>query len=248
MVRPVPVDDPALRLLLFHHAGGSHIAYRDWVRHFPADWEICLFEAPGRGRLHRQPLLPTVDGLVRWTLQPGSGVRPLLDRPFAVFGHSLGAMAAYEFTRLLAAEGLPEPRWLGISAARPPHAGPAAVTRRSHLPPSGLKAALLKMGGTSQAVLDEPELWSLFEPVLRNDFRAAEEWAPDTGLPRLTVPVSVYGGLSDPAVGTELLDGWAEWTEPWLGSTLFPGEHFYFLPDPRPLVDRIVAAVREVTG
>nr|BBD17743.1 thioesterase [Streptomyces sp.] len=247
VIRPVPVADPAMRLFLFHHAGGSHIVYRDWVKHFPADWEICLLEAPGRGRLHRLPLLPTVDELVRWTLEDGTGLTPLLDRPFAVFGHSLGAMAAYEFTRLLRAEGLPSPLWLGISAVRAPDAGPAAVTRRSHLPAPELKAALLEMGGTSQAVLDEPQLWSLFEPLLRNDFRAAEEWAPGPGLPPLDLPVSVFGGERDPAVRTELLDGWEKWTERWLGSTVFPGEHFYFQADPRPLIERITADIRKVT-
>ncbi|GAB2711089.1 thioesterase II family protein [Kitasatospora kifunensis] len=246
VIRPVPVDDPAMRLFLFHHAGGSHIVYRDWVKHFPADWEICLLEAPGRGRLHRLPLLPTVGELARSYLRDGADVKPLLDRPFAVFGHSLGAMAAYEFTRLLRAEGLPQPLWLGVSAVRPPHVGPSAVTHRSHLPAPELKAALLEMGGTSREVLDEPQLWELFEPLLRNDFRAAEEWKTELGLPRLDVPLSVFGGDADPAVRTEMLDGWERWTDHWLGRTLFPGRHFYFQDDPRPLIERIVTDIRRV--
>ncbi|WP_327690001.1 thioesterase II family protein [Streptomyces tubercidicus] len=243
VVRPRPVEAPAMRLFLLHHAGGSHLAYREWAEHLPADWEICLIEAPGRGRLHRLPPHPAVDDLARWA---ADAVEPLLDRPFGIFGHSLGAMAAYELTRLLQAEGRALPRWLGISAVRPPHAGREAVHRRSHLPVGELKEELERIGGTAREVLDEPSLWELFEPLLRNDFAAAEQWRPDTGLPPLPVPLSVYGGEDDPAVSAESLAGWERWTTRWLGLRLFPGGHFYFQQAVPEMVGRIVADARAV--
>ncbi|MFI1499924.1 thioesterase II family protein [Streptomyces platensis] len=237
VVRPRPVEAPAMRLFLLHHAGGSHLAYREWAGHLPADWELCLIEAPGRGRLHRLPPHPAVGGLARWA---ADAVEPLSDRPFGIFGHSLGAMAAYELTRLLQAEGRALPRWLGISAVRPPHAGPEAVHYRSHLPDDALKEELARIGGTPREVLDEPSLWGLFEPLLRNDFAAAEHWQPDTGLPPLPVPLSVYGGAGDPAVTVKSLVGWERWTTRWLGLRLFPGGHFYFQKAVTEVVGQIV--------
>jgi surfactin synthase thioesterase subunit len=244
-VRPAPLDSPVLRLFFFHHAGGSHLVYRDWARHFPTDWEICLLEAPGHGRLLRHPLCGTVDELARWAADV---VEPLLDRPFGIFGHSLGGMAAYDLARLLQARGGPRPRWLGVSAVRPPDAGPEHVVRRSHLPDPALRQALAEMGGSPPELLEDPQTWALFEKLFRTDFKAAETWRPRLDLPPLQVPTAVYGGNDDPSVGPGLLSGWQRWTTHWLGLRVFPGRHFYFQPDARPLADRIVADIRTAGG
>ncbi|CCB71978.1 Thioesterase (plasmid) [Streptantibioticus cattleyicolor NRRL 8057 = DSM 46488] len=244
MVCPRPVPDAALRIFLLHHAGGSHLAYRDWPALFPADWEVCLLEAPGRGRLADLPVLPTAEQVVTFFLED---LRPWLDRPFAVFGHSMGALLGYELTLRLMAEGLPLPVWLGLSARGAPRAdGHQDVVQRHLLSDDELRRVVGAMGGTPPEVLADPGWWAMLEPLLRNDFRLAETWRPAPGTPKLPVPVTVFGGEQDIVVRPERLAEWAGHTERYLGLRLSPGDHFYFRHDTWQVVDRIVADVAKV--
>jgi acyl carrier protein len=106
VIRPRPLSDPAARLFMFHQAGGSHLLYRGWAEHFPEDWELCLLEAPGRGRLQTLPLIDDCDRLVDYF---HTAIAPLLDRPFGFFGHSMGSLIAYQLIRRLLREGAPLP-------------------------------------------------------------------------------------------------------------------------------------------
>ncbi|WP_409054886.1 thioesterase II family protein [Streptomyces sp. SYP-A7185] len=112
-----------MRLFLLHHAGGSHLLYRGCTEHFPEGWELCLLEAPGRGR---SPLLLLVDDCGRLVDSLHAAIAPLLDRPFGFFGHSMGALIAYQLTRRLHERG-PLPTWLGVSAYGAPQGAPAAA-------------------------------------------------------------------------------------------------------------------------
>lgn len=126
---PQDPQDPQVRLFVFHHAGGSHLAYRDWPACFPAGWQVHLPDAPGRGPRDERPALHDATALVDHYLHT---LDDTMSGRFAFFGHSLGAMVAYELTRRLIDEGRTPPLWLGISARDPypavphPHSGAAA--------------------------------------------------------------------------------------------------------------------------
>ncbi|MBB1242388.1 thioesterase [Streptomyces durbertensis] len=221
---PRPVPGAALRLFLFHHAGGSHLLYRDWVRHFPADWEVHLLDAPGRGRLSHLPACPDVESLVDFFRDE---IVLAMDRPFAFFGHSMGGLAAYELTNRLAAEGLPEPVWLGLSARGAPrlHGEPE---NRHAMPDDELRRHLAAMGGTPPEVLADEDVWQLLSPMIRNDLRLVETWRPRPGTPPLRVPLSVFGGTEDVVVPPSRLTAWERHARRFLGLHLFEGDHFYF--------------------
>ncbi|MGQ0840937.1 thioesterase II family protein [Actinokineospora sp.] len=226
VVRPQPVPDARLRLFLFHHAGGSHHLFRDWLPLLPADWDAVLVDAPGRGRDAGTPAMSDVDSAVDWLL---TGLRPWLDLPFVFFGHSMGALLAQELTLRLAADDLPLPTWVGLSGRGAPRADGGLDTPARHtLPSPKLREAVARIGGSPREILDDPEWWALLEPMLRADFRLVETWRPVAGRPRLPVPVSAFGGTRDPAVPPERLTAWAEHTDRFLGVHLFPGDHFYF--------------------
>lgn len=131
MHRTQEPQDPQVRLFVFHHAGGSHLAYRDWPACFPAGWQVHLPDAPGRGPRDGRPALHDATALVDHYLHT---LDDTMSGRFAFFGHSLGAMVAYELTRRLVDEGRTPPLWLGISARDPfpavphphPHGGVAA--------------------------------------------------------------------------------------------------------------------------
>ncbi|SCK10290.1 Surfactin synthase thioesterase subunit [Streptomyces sp. WMMB 714] len=221
-----PVPRPQARLFLFHHAGGSHQVFRDWARYLPPEWEVCLTDAPGRGMLADSEPLQDVETLVRRFLDE---LLLWLDRPFAFFGHSMGALVAHELTLALAEARLPVPVWVGLSARGCPRSVTERPTALHQLPADRLRVELAGMGGTPQHVLDDPELWGLLEPVIRADFGLVERWRPgmrrDLAMP---VPFTVLGATRDPWATPAELAGWAEYGEHFRGCRLFEGEHFYF--------------------
>ncbi|MFC0602210.1 thioesterase II family protein [Streptomyces palmae] len=243
VIRPRPVERPALRLFVLHHAGGTHVLYRSWAALLPADWELCLLDAPGRPA---RPGVPcgTAAELAEVHL---ADIGPWTDRPYALFGHSMGAIAAFELALALRERGLAPPRWLGLSAVSPPEHHPRAEPRYA-LPDAQLRKAVGQMGGTTPEVLADPELWRLAEPVLRADLRMAECWRPRPGAAPLPVPLSVFAADGDRGAPPALMGTWAAHSTRFAGVHTLPGGHFYFQPDPAVLVGRIVAAIREVIG
>ena len=241
-----PVAWPAVRLFLFHCAGGSHLMYRGWERAFPADWDLCLVEAPGRGRLADLPLAANADELAAFLLP---AIAPWLNGPFALFGHSMGGLVAYDMTLRLAIADLPQPDWIGISARRPPDDPPPRPTILHHaMSDAELRDGLRAMGGTSPAVLADPRLWAVMAPVLRADLRISDTWRrPPT--PRFVPPpLSVFGGTADPCVPPDRLEGWRRYSPRFIGAHRFRGDHFYLhacLPE---LSRRIVADLAAVQG
>ncbi|MEV3994007.1 alpha/beta fold hydrolase [Streptomyces sp. NPDC049837] len=229
-----------LRLFVFHHAGGSHLPYRDWRGRFPAGWDVRTVDAPGRGLKGNRPPIGDAEGLVEHFLGELGGE---LGGRYALFGHSMGGLVAYELTRRLLAEGRTPPVWLGLSARGTPRPG-GEGTRRHLLPDDLLRRELAAMGGTPAAVLEEPELWEIFAPAIRGDLRLVETWRPAPDPAPLPVPLSVFGGTRDAVAPPERLEGWAERAEHFLGLHLFEGGHFYFLPDPAELTGRITEDVR----
>lgn len=242
VVRPVPRPEAAVRIFLFHHAGGSHLVYRAWAEQMPEDWDVCLLDAPGRGRLSGAAPCTDADTLVDFFRQQ---LDPYLDRPFAFFGHSMGGLAAYELTNRLLAEGGPAPVWLGLSARGAPRYG-AGPGERHLVPAPELRRYLEVMGGTPRDVLDDPDIWSMFEPVIRSDLELVETWCPRPETPPLTVPLSLFGGASDTVVPRDSLAAWAIHVERLQGMYVYPGGHFYFLDKVDDITRRIVGEVDRV--
>lgn len=236
VIRPRPLGDPLLRMVVLHHAGGSHVSFRRWARLLPAGWEACLVDAPGRGHDADAPPLRAMDELVRHLVRE---LAPLADRPFALFGHSMGAVVGFALCIELRAMGLPLPVWLGVSA----HPGPRTPDRRrtlelNRLAPDALRTALHRIGGVPQALVEDDELWDRIEPLLRADLEVAERWRPP-GVEVLPVPITAFCGQDDPVARRTAMLRWAGHTERFLGVREFAGDHF-FVQQAR---DEVVAAV-----
>lgn len=241
VIRPKPLSDPAARLFLFHHAGGSHLLYRGWAEHFPQDWELCLIEAPGRGHLQAHPLIDACDRLVDYV---HNAIAPLLDRPFALFGHSMGALIAYQLTRRLHDEGEPLPTWLGVSAYGAPRVE-ASTDDRPHLMSNDeLRAWLRNVGGSTPQLLDNDAVWPTFAPVFRSDFKLLDTWAPRHDPQPLPIPLSVFGGRRDKLTGEDRLLSLQAFTTRFRGLAMYEGDHFYVMDHGQPLAAAITAATR----
>lgn len=213
----------ALRMFCFPYAGGSATrVYGDWHRDLPAAVEVVPMEVPGRGARILETPVPTIAGLVADALPR---MLPRLDRPFVLFGHSLGAMVAYELAGLLVERYDLAPALLCVSGLSAP--GTPRKPDLDHLlPDPAFRARLRQLGGTPPEILDDDDLMEVLLPVLRADFGAADRWTPPGSGP-LPCPLLAFGGAEDPEAPPTTLAGWRRRTADRFEFRVFPGDHFF---------------------
>ncbi|MGW0880276.1 thioesterase II family protein [Streptomyces sp. NPDC002671] len=232
--RWVPQEHAAYRLFCLPYAGGSAAAYREWHAHAPEHIQICPLELPGRGgRFGEAPisrLRPLVDGLA-------DAVEPFLDRPFAVFGHSMGSLLAFELTRTLLRRGRPLPAHLFVSGRSAPDT-PSYRPPIHDAPDEDVMEQLRTLGGTPQEVLDDAELMELMLPTLRADFSVLENYEYLDG-PALPVPLTVFGGTADALVNPARLHGWRRQSSSGSRLRMLPGGHFFVHTATRTIMEEI---------
>ncbi|MGC9671050.1 thioesterase II family protein [Planosporangium sp. 12N6] len=229
-------DGARVRLFCFAHAGGGAAFFRRWRAALAPAVDVRPVLLPGReSRLDEAPyrrIEPLLDPLC-------AALEPHLDRPYALFGHSLGSVIAYEVARRLSDGGRPGPDCLIVSGRQAPR---ATSTRRTlwTLPDDEFVAAVGRMGGTPPEVFEHPDLLTMVLPALRADFELSETYRPLPG-GRLTCAIAAYLGVDDPEVDRAGLLRWHEETTGEFTTRLFAGDHFY-LAGGRP---EVLSAVRE---
>ncbi|WP_176611297.1 thioesterase II family protein [Actinomadura sp. WMMB 499] len=228
----------SMRLFCLPHAGGSAVFYRTWAKEISPAVEVQAVQYPGRADRMGEPL---IDDAYRLARLVAGALAPLADRPTALFGHSMGAVIAYEVARLLQERGS-APVHLFASGARAPHdRGDERVAGRDD---DGVVAEMVRLGGTDADALRDPELRELVLPYVRNDFALIEGYAHRDGT-RLTVPVTAIVGDDDPRVTPEQAAGWGAVTDGRFALRTLPGGHFY-LADRQPDVIAEVLRTLEI--
>ncbi|MFE0605996.1 thioesterase II family protein [Streptomyces sp. NPDC058892] len=213
------------RLVCFPHAGGSATAYAQLARTLPADFDVVAVQYPGRQDRYREAPFTTLDPLVEAVA--GELAHELAadpGRPYALFGHSMGALVAFETARLLERRGLPAPQRLFFSGRPAP--GPGTSARYQAYDDAGVLAEVRRLGGTDQAMLDNPEVLEMVLPALRADYRALATYVWRAGEP-FTAPVTALTGDDDPMVTVQEAQTWREQTSGEFVLKVFPGGHFY---------------------
>jgi medium-chain acyl-[acyl-carrier-protein] hydrolase len=218
-----PNPQARLRLFCFPYAGAGASIFRTWSDGLAADVEVCPVQIPGRGtRIMETPftqLAPLVEALAQ-------AIDPLLDKPFAFFGHSLGALVGFELARQLRRQSGVRPVRLFVSADRAPQL--SQRDRPIHVLPGGeFLRELRRLNGIPGKVLDEAELMQIMFPVLRADFAVYETYAYATE-PPLDCPISAFGGLQDQRVSRGDLEAWRDQTNASFSLRMFPGDHFFW--------------------
>lgn len=229
---PQPDPTARLRLFCFPFAGGGASTYRSWVGALPGI-EVWLIQPPGREIRFQEPHLTSVAALAAGVL----AALPL-DRPYAFFGHSLGAAVAYETSRMLAQRHLELPVRLIVSARSAPNR-PSQCPYVHTLPNDRLIAELRRLGGTPEAILADAELMALLLPVLRSDLAASETYHP-AELAALPCLIVALVGEADSTVASEDAAAWQAYSTAGFQLHVLPGGHF-FLQSQRERVLRIIA-------
>ncbi|WP_019889447.1 thioesterase II family protein [Streptomyces purpureus] len=219
-----PAPDAKLRLVCFPHAGGAAGTYQPLSAALPAGLAALAVQYPGRQDRLGEPCLETIAALAD---EAAAALDPYTAEPYALFGHSMGALVAFETARRLQSKGLP-PAALFVSGRQ----GPAQPQLPDGLPPltelddTWVVAEVRRLGGAGSVLLDHPEIRELALPSLRADFRAVYTYV-HSPTPRLTCPVIALTGDRDPRVTVPGARAWeAETTGPFSLHVL-EGGHFY---------------------
>jgi surfactin synthase thioesterase subunit/glycosyltransferase involved in cell wall biosynthesis len=210
------------RLFCFPYAGAGALAYRTWIAPLSPAVSVCPVRLPGREtRISEAPL----ESMALLVKALAAAITPYLDRPFAFFGHSMGAAIAFELARSLRRHGKALPTALYVSGARAPQ------FRLDWTPPSApddrdLLEQLRLLDGIPSEVLANPQAMQYALPVLRADTALFRNYVYAAEAP-LAVPIFAYGGRSDPNVSAAQVEAWREQTTAAFVRREFEGGHFF---------------------
>jgi len=236
-LRPNPLA--STRLFCVPYAGGGAQVFQQWPDILPPSLEVWAVNLPGRGRRLMEP--PFVD-LSQLIAVLADAFIPLLDKPFAVFGHSMGALIAFETVRALRKMKAPLPCHLFASGCFAPQVpDPYPI---HHLPHDEFLDELRHLGGMPEEILENKELMELILPSLRADFTAAETYTCRNE-PPLQNAISVFGGWRDPLTPREALEAWRVHAAGYFSLRMVFGDHFFIHSMQRVLLDLVMSELRQ---
>ncbi len=233
-----PRSRPLMRLFCFPFAGGGTLAFRPWVAELPTEIELIAANLPGREFRSKEASCTSIDQLVEALCE---AIVPMLGTPYAMFGHSMGAILAYELSHKLQALGMPAPKLLIASAAAAPH---LSGRDESGEAPSQkeLLSMLKKLGGVPPEVFEHPEILDMFLPILRSDLSLLHSYEPQKRFP-LKHPIVAYGGRADEIPEADLA-AWQHCTSAPFALRMFDGNHFYHQEQSNQFLNELVKDVR----
>ncbi|AUG78967.1 hypothetical protein CFP65_4213 [Kitasatospora sp. MMS16-BH015] len=227
-------EAPELTLLLMHHAGGSAVSWVPFESQLPADWRVVALELPARVTSPAEPGCRSTMEAVHWLKAALGGE---LTGPYAIFGHSMGALVAYELARALEWQGN-GPCWLGVSGLAAPRLL-GGGERRDYWSQDQLVDFMRDLGGIPESAFRSPALVSRMVRTLRRDLAIVDSYQYSDCLP-LRTPISVFSGAEDDLAGPSLTLPWSSHTSAPTTFHTYPGRHFY-------LFDRIAEICDQIT-
>ncbi|WP_381800566.1 thioesterase II family protein [Streptomyces niveus] len=231
--------DASMRLICFPHAGGSTFFYHPWRSLISSHVELVAVRYPGGiERLDEDPAdsVETLADSLADVLTGGPGA----ELPVVLFGHSLGALVAYEFAQRMEARGR-SVEHLFLSGSSAPHRRRrGTVWTRDD---DDFWAAVRRLGGIDDSFMEQRELLDALLPGMRADFRMAETYGPRPAR-TLECPVTVLTGASDPGVPLDSAYAWNDITEDEFAVRVLPGGHFYLVDEMNAVTQLVNSCLR----
>ncbi|WP_392532258.1 thioesterase II family protein [Nostoc sp. C117] len=226
-----PNPQARIRLFCFPHGGSGPHAFRNWHKFLPESIEVYGLQLPGRGSRLRETPFTSMESLVQVLV---TQMTPDTDKPFAFFGHSLGANICFEVTRQLQRQGNSYPVHLFIASCRAPQL-PKKITPFSKFSDIEFIEHLRRANSVPEEILQNPKLIQLFLPALRSDAELEETYIYHPDEP-FDCPISAFGGMEDTIVTQQEIAAWRYQTRNSFLMEMFPGDHFFINNQLAPLL------------
>jgi medium-chain acyl-[acyl-carrier-protein] hydrolase len=234
-------DRVELKMFCFPYAGGTALIFKKWTDFLPSGVQVVAVELPGRGARLREPPFVSLPALIDELKEV---TRPLLDKPFVFFGHSMGAIIAFELARALGRKYGHQPQALFVAGCRAPQV-PNRKPITYNLPHEEFMEELVKLDGTPKEVIEHTELMEFMTPLLRADFQLVQTYEYLAGAP-LQCPITAYGGLQDFGTPPDDLLLWKELSSSGFASHMLPGDHFFIRSSQAQLLRLLARELHEV--
>lgn len=216
------IDGKLARLICFHHAGSTPLVFRSWHRVLDHT-QVIAVSLPGRAFRRNEPPAEKLDEICEGIVEE---LQLITDIPYLFFGHSMGALLAFEVARHLRQSGLRLPEKLIVSGHRAPQL-PRRLEQIHDLPDAALIEELRGLEGTPEELLVRPEMIGALLPILRSDLKLAETYQYHAE-PPLDIPIIASRGSRDSFVSNEELTAWESQSTIGCQTLEFLGGHFYF--------------------
>lgn len=239
---PHPRRDARLRLFCFPFAGGGASTYRLWGTRLPSIVEVCPIQLPGREECCGES---PFTNLVRLAVAASAELAAVLDKPFALFGHGMGALLAFEVARALRRAQRPSPEALLLSAYCAPQSTDACRTLVGDMPNDELVQHLTRLKAVPDATLRDPQQLGRLLPTLRADFEACDTYEYIVERP-LDCPVTVFGARDDATATAARLGEWRVQTSGVFEQLTLPGDRFYIHSHPDALLAYLASRLRRL--
>jgi medium-chain acyl-[acyl-carrier-protein] hydrolase len=215
-------NNVSLRVFCFHYAGGNASAFREWYKDMPEEIEIVAVQLPGREKRFTEPLLSSSNVIIDCL---SKDIVSLLDKPYVVYGHSVGALLAFELVQSLRDSNCRLPNFIVVSSSPAPQ---LKFNRNaiSNLPDNEFLERLKAYNGLPDSLTNNNELLSVFMPMLRADLTVFETYTYREQ-PPLKCPIIALGGIYDPIVSKHDLAAWYNQTTSLFTLNFFEGDHFF---------------------
>ncbi|WP_028403109.1 thioesterase II family protein [Ectobacillus panaciterrae] len=231
-----------IRLYCFPSAGGTAQIYHSWSKYVDAAIELVPIELSGRGKRFTQPLLTNLADMVEDVF---SMIQHDIDqKPYMMFGHSMGSLIAYELSKKLMQNGNQSPSHIFFSGRSSPNQPTKKM--RYQLSDEELKKEILQFGGTPKELLNDPGFISLFLPIIRADIKAVETYPTEDEIIPLNCDISILNGEQDHLVTN--LEEWNRYTTKKIDYQFFKGGHFYLNDCAKEVVDIVNQKAHEYVG
>lgn len=211
-----------MRIFCFHYGGGSASIFRKWSKDILEEAELVAIQLPGREERFSEPLVNNISQVIDNLIL---NFKQYSDKPFILFGHSIGALIAFEFARILEKRKLVQTKHLIVSGTKAPQI-PLKKQPIHNLPKAQFITELKKYNGIPDYIIEDDELISTFIPTIRADFSISETYNY-LSAKLLSCPITALGGLNDNSFDSKDLIKWQKQTSNSFTHKFLPGDHFF---------------------
>jgi len=226
---------PLIRVIAFPWCGAGASVYRKLAFSLPAHIQLLSVQLPGREDRFRERRLVRMQEIVDHVI---ADIMSVFDRPLVLFGHSMGALVAYEAALALRGRAGREPSSLIVSGHGAPHYIDSPKRPWHTADEAELLANVRQLGGTPGRLLEDHAIMRTFVPVLKADYEVIETYGPD-GFRPLSCPLVACAGEQDTEVTTDNMSAWLQYTTGPAKLHWFEGDHFYLASQPHVLARRM---------